>query len=73
MRKSVIEPSNEITITPSMGPPVASQKSVFSGMITPSMGPPVALRKIGKWGILKKKKIIETIKWKMKRIFILQN
>ena len=47
MRKSVIEPSNEITITPSTSPSVALQKTVFSSMITPSMGPPEALQKIG--------------------------
>ena len=45
MRKSVIEPSNEITITPSTSPSVALRKTFISGMITPSMGPSVALRK----------------------------
>ena len=47
MRKSVIEPSNEITITPSTSPSVASQKTFFSGMITPSTGPSVASQKNG--------------------------
>ena len=47
--ESVIEPSNEITITPSTSPSGASRKTVSSGTITPSTGPPEALRKIGKW------------------------
>ena len=45
----MIEPSNEITITPFTSPSGASQKTISSGTITPSTGPPEALRKIGKW------------------------